>query len=88
MHSNMQLFNALQHQGCHNPGKSWKVLELEKGPGKSWKVLEFQLFLPKVLEFYTAPSMSFYQCKLLSVWYFSCFFLLTYFTGTICVYST
>ena len=30
-------------QGCHNPGKSWKVLKLEKGPGKSWHFTSFCL---------------------------------------------
>ena len=37
-------------QGCHNPGKSWKVLEFENDPGKSWKVLEFHIYLSKSLK--------------------------------------
>ena len=35
--------NSAQTQGCHNPGESWKVLELEKGPGKSWNFTYFCL---------------------------------------------
>ena len=34
----------MKYQGCHHPGKSWKVLEFKKCPGKSWNVLEFPDF--------------------------------------------